>query len=147
LVIVDWGARSGGYCADMTRTFLLRGGSLSRQKEIYGLVLRANRRAVEKAAPGVSASAIDRAAREVIEKAGYGKFFGHAVGHGVGLDVHELPRVSQRSASKVREGMVFTVEPGIYVPGLGGVRIEDMVMVGAGGTTALTTLPRKLEII
>lgn len=147
LVIIDWCARSGGYCSDMTRTFLLRGKGLARKKKIYNIVLKANRSAVRKTASGASTASIDRAARDVIENAGYGECFGHATGHGVGLDVHEMPGISRRRSSRVREGMVFTIEPGIYVPGLGGVRIEDMVAVGARGAVGLTSLPRRLEII
>jgi Xaa-Pro aminopeptidase len=147
LLIVDWGARFGGYCADMTRTFLLKGKVLSRKKEIYNIVLNANRSAIERVKARASTASIDKSARDVIKKAGYGEFFGHATGHGVGLEVHERPSISRRLSTKVREGMVFTVEPGIYVPGLGGVRIEDMVAVGARGAVRLTSLPRRLEII
>jgi Xaa-Pro aminopeptidase len=131
----------------MTRTFLLRGKGLERKKEIYSVVLRANRKAVAAVRPKVRASSIDRAARDVIKKAGYGEFFGHATGHGVGLNVHEMPSISSRGSGNLREGMVFTVEPGVYVPGLGGVRIEDMVSVEAGGGREITSLPRRLEII
>jgi len=147
LVTFDWGARWGGYCADMTRTVLLRGKDLARKKEIYSLVLAANRKAVKAAKSGIKASAIDSAARDVIKKAGYGECFGHATGHGVGLDVHEMPGISTRGTVTLRAGMVFTVEPGVYVPGLGGVRIEDMVSVEAGGAREITSLPRRLEII
>ncbi len=131
----------------MTRTLLVGGKRLSRQKEIYGIVFKANRRAVKESAVGASTASIDKAARDVIRNAGYGECFGHAVGHGVGLEVHELPSISRRQKLSIRRGMVFTVEPGIYVPGLGGVRIEDMVTAGAGGTTVLTSLPRRLEVI
>lgn len=147
LVVVDWGAKHGGYCADMTRTFLLKGKDLYRKKEIYNIVLKANRKAVESVKAGASTASIDKSARDVIKKAGYGEFFGHSTGHGVGLEVHERPSISRRRSTTVREGMVFTVEPGIYVPGLGGVRIEDMVAVRAGGVSGLTSLPRRLEII
>jgi Xaa-Pro aminopeptidase len=147
LVIVDWGARLGGYCSDMTRTVLLRGKGLAEKKEIYSLVLKANRKAVKAARPKAKAASIDRAARDIIRRAGYGECFGHATGHGVGLDVHERPSISARSGDTLSEGMVFTVEPGIYVAGLGGVRIEDMVAVGAKGAKELTSLPRRLEII
>ncbi|MGD2080274.1 MAG: Xaa-Pro peptidase family protein [Nitrospirota bacterium] len=147
LVIVDWGARLGGYCSDMTRSFLLKGRGLAEKKAIYSLVLDANRRAVEKARAGEDTASIDRAARDVIKRAGYGECFGHATGHGVGLDVHERPGISWRRSTRVREGMVFTVEPGIYVPGLGGVRIEDLIAVGPRGKRVLTTLSRKMETI
>jgi Xaa-Pro aminopeptidase len=147
LVIVDWGARVGGYCSDMTRTFLLKGKGLSKKRKMYNLVLGANRKAAGSAKPGIKAVSIDKTARDVIKKAGYGEYFGHATGHGVGLDVHERPSISARGGDTMREGMVFTVEPGVYVPGLGGVRIEDMVEVGPRGARGLTSLPRRLEII
>ncbi len=147
LVIVDWGARVGGYCSDMTRTFLLKGKGLSKKKNIYNVVLRANRRAAGEAKAGMKTASIDNVARDVIKKAGYGEYFGHATGHGVGLDVHERPSISARGRETMREGMVFTVEPGVYVPGLGGVRIEDMVEVRPRGARGLTSLPRRLEII
>lgn len=147
LVIVDWGARVGGYCSDITRTFLLKGKGLSKKKNIYDVVLGANRRAAGDAKAGMKAASIDKAARNVIKKAGYGEYFGHATGHGVGLDVHERPSISSRGRDTMREGMVFTVEPGVYVPGLGGVRIEDMVEVRPRGARGLTSLPRRLEII
>jgi Xaa-Pro aminopeptidase len=147
LVIVDWGARWGGYCADMTRTLLLKGKGLARKKEIFSTVLAANRRAVKAVRPSMRVASIDKAARDVIKKAGYGESFGHATGHGVGLDVHEMPSISSRGTGNIREGMVFTVVPGVYVPGLGGVRIEDMVSVEAGGAREITSLPRRLEII
>ena len=90
---------------------------------------------------------VDKTARDVIKKAGYGDYFGHGTGHGVGLDVHELPRISRFGREKIRSGMVFTVEPGIYLPGLGGVRIEDMLLVEKQGCRTLTSLPKKLEIL
>ncbi len=125
----------------------MKGKELSRKKNIYNVVLGANRRSAGYAKSGLKAASIDKAARDVIKKAGYGEYFGHATGHGVGLDVHERPSISMRGVDTVREGMVFTVEPGVYVPGLGGVRIEDMVEVGPRGVRGLTSLPRRLEII
>jgi Xaa-Pro aminopeptidase len=148
LVVIDWGGEAGGYCSDMTRTLLIRGGRRTAGKrEIYALVLEAGRRAVSSVAPGAEAGRLDGAARGVIEKAGYGRHFGHALGHGVGLEVHELPRIARGREGRIREGMVFTIEPGIYVPGLGGVRIEDMVAVGRRGAELLTSLPRGLEAV
>jgi Xaa-Pro aminopeptidase len=147
LVVVDWGGESGGYCSDMTRTLLLRGGNLSKKKEIYSLVLRANMAAVAAAVPGIETRVVDKAARDVIKRAGYDKFFGHGTGHGVGLEVHELPRVTWTKSESIKEGMVFTIEPGIYMEGMGGVRIEDMILVKAKGAELLTGLPRKLEVI
>jgi Xaa-Pro aminopeptidase len=139
----------------MTRTFLMkgpgssrsRGGDLSRKREIYRHVLDANRQAVLMARQGAESRAVDSAARDLIKRAGYGKFFGHGTGHGVGLEVHELPRVTWAKSEALRENMIFTVEPGIYVPGVGGVRIEDMVLVKPEGPEVLTRLPRGLEVI
>jgi Xaa-Pro aminopeptidase len=147
LVVVDWGGESEGYCSDMTRTLLLRGGNISKKREIFNLVLKANRAAVAAVAPDIESRVVDKAARDVIEKAGYGKFFGHGTGHGVGLEVHELPRVTWTRSEPIKEGMVFTIEPGIYIEGMGGVRIEDMVLAKAKGAELLTGLPRKLEVL
>ena len=147
LVVIDWGGESGGYFSDMTRTFLMAGKNISKKKEIYDIVLEANNKAIGAVSDGTHVGIIDRTAREVIKKAGYADFFGHGTGHGVGLDVHELPRISRTGRELVRQGMVFTVEPGIYIPGLGGVRIEDMVVVGKNGRRVLTSLPKGLEII
>jgi len=147
LVIIDWGGEADGYVSDMTRTLLLKGEHISRQKKIYTLVLEANRQAIAHVASGMKAKDIDAAARETIKKAGYGEFFGHGTGHGVGLQVHESPRLSLMRNDVIRMNMVFTIEPGIYVPGLGGVRIEDMVVVGEKKAHVLTSLPKKLEII
>jgi Xaa-Pro aminopeptidase len=137
-VIVDMGVLSDGYCSDETRTFFV-GKASAEQKKIYRVVKDAHDLAMEKAGPGVKASDVDRAARDYIEKSGYGKFFGHGTGHGVGLDIHEAPAVNPRSAETLKEGMVFTIEPGVYVPGLGGVRIEDMALVTKNGVEKLTS--------
>lgn len=151
LVVIDWGGEAGGYFSDMTRTFLLKGGSdVARKKEIYRLVLEANRKGIASVRAGREAREIDNSARDVIKKAGYGKYFGHGLGHGIGRDVHELPRISGKERTIIAPGMVFTIEPGIYIPGLGGVRIEDMVAVTGvreGRKSVLTTLPVELEII
>jgi Xaa-Pro aminopeptidase len=152
-VVIDWGGEAEGYCSDMTRTFLVKGaasagnGDIARKKEIYRQVFRANRKAISIIAPGIGSREVDRAARDLIREAGYAAFFGHGTGHGVGLEVHELPRVTRRKGEKVREGMVFTVEPGIYIEGVGGVRIEDMVLVRPEGPEVLTKLSRSLEVI
>lgn len=147
LVVVDWGGEAEGYFSDMTRTFLMRGGGLAKKREIYETVLRANLAAIRTVQEGVHARAVDRAARDVIQNAGYADFFGHGTGHGVGLHVHELPRISKLGRESVRTGMVFTVEPGIYLPGTGGVRIEDMVLARNKGCRVLTSLPKVLEIL
>ena len=147
LVVVDWGGEAEGYVSDMTRTLLLRGGDMTRKKGIYEAVLKANRDAISSVSPGEQGKIIDGTARESIGNAGYGEYFGHGTGHGVGLEVHELPRITWTKRTVVQEHMVFTVEPGIYLPGLGGVRIEDMVLVRSAGCEVLTTLPKNLEII
>jgi Xaa-Pro aminopeptidase len=148
LLTIDWGAEAGGYFSDMTRTFLVSGGrGTAEKKRIYSLVLEANRRALRKLRAGVRLKDVDSAARGHIAKAGYGEHFGHGLGHGVGLEVHERPRLSPKSRASARPGMVVTVEPGIYVPGLGGVRIEDMALVEVSRARVLTKLPVQLEII
>jgi len=147
LVIIDWGGEADGYCSDMTRTLLIRGQNISKQKELYQIVLGANRKAISSVIPGIASKQIDIAARTFIKNAGYSEMFGHGTGHGVGLQVHELPRISWNKSAPVRENMVFTIEPGIYVPRLGGVRIEDMVVVRKKGGEVLTSLRKELEII
>jgi Xaa-Pro aminopeptidase len=131
----------------MTRTLLIHGPRLSEKKRIYQVVLSAQKKAMATVSEGVKAQAVDKAAREEISREGYGEYFGHSTGHGVGLDVHEYPRVSWTKGEKLTRGMVFTVEPGIYIPGLGGVRIEDMMAVTDSGVSTLTGLSRKPGII
>ncbi len=147
LVVIDWGGEAGGYFSDMTRTLLIRGANTGKKKEIYHIVFEANKKAVSVITPGIDGKKIDNSARYVIKKAGYGEFFGHGTGHGVGLQVHESPHITWNKKESIKEDMVFTIEPGIYVPGLGGVRIEDMVAVGKKGAVLLTKLPRELEVI
>jgi len=143
LVTVDWGARVGGYCSDCTRT--LSTGSLpDRLRELYEVCLAAQTAAVASIRPGMSGVDADRAARDPIEAAGLGNAFGHGLGHGVGLDIHEAPRLSRESTDTLEAGQVVTVEPGIYVEGLGGVRIEDMCVVRADGLESLTSFPKAL---
>lgn len=143
LIVVDLGASSGGYCSDMTRTFST--GSLSaKQREIYGTVQEAQALAVQAVKPGADCASVDRMARDHISAAGYGEAFGHSLGHGVGLEAHEEPVLSSRSKQILKEGMVVTVEPGIYLPRIGGVRIEDTVLVGKKGPISLTRFPRDL---
>jgi Xaa-Pro aminopeptidase len=143
LVVVDMGVVKDGYNSDSTRTYCV-GRATPRQREVHGTVLCAGLSAIEKIRAGVKASAVDRAARARIRKAGYGKYFSHATGHGVGLLVHEGPVLSKDSKDVLEEGMVVTVEPGIYIPGWGGVRIEDMVAVRKDGPELLTSTPREL---
>jgi Xaa-Pro aminopeptidase len=143
-VVIDWGVVFEGYCTDSTRTVAL--GRVPRELiKAHRLVLEAQQRALEKIRPGVKARDVDGAAREVIERAGYGEAFGHGLGHGVGLEVHERPFVGKTSRDVLEEGMIVTNEPGIYLPGAGGVRVEDMVLVTADGAELLTTLPRSLD--
>ena len=147
-VIIDWGGEADGYFSDITRTLLVKGTQVLRKKrEIYQIVLGANKRAISCVASGAQSKKIDNAARYFIQKAGYGEFFGHGTGHGVGIQVHESPRITWNKSSVLKENMVFTIEPGIYVPGLGGVRIEDMVVVKPDGPGILTSISKKLEII
>ena len=146
LVTIDFGAVFQGYHSDETVTVAV-GSPDSRQKDIYGIVKDAHDRAVEAIRPGVSLRELDDKARSYIEAKGYGKFFGHGLGHGVGLEVHERPTVSYRSEGLVEEGMVFTIEPGIYLPGWGGVRIEDTVVVTGDGCLLLTTVPKGLMVL
>lgn len=143
LVVADMGVVFDGYNSDCTRTYCI-GKASGKAREVYKTVLDAQNRAIEKIRPGVSASVVDLAARGCIEKAGYGRFFGHGTGHGVGLDIHEPPVVGPFSKEVLEEGMVITVEPGIYLPGWGGVRIEDMVIVTAGGFEILTKTAKGL---
>ncbi|MBF0343660.1 MAG: aminopeptidase P family protein [Nitrospirae bacterium] len=148
LVVIDWGGESGGYFSDMTRTLLVKGPNIEKQKEIYDVVLTANTSAIEGIRTELTAPQVDAIARQVITDAGHGQRFGHGTGHGVGLEVHEKPRVSAKAPKLlIKDGMVFTVEPGIYIPNLGGVRIEDMVVVSEGKAQRLTTLPRNIEIV
>jgi Xaa-Pro aminopeptidase len=147
LVVFDWGGECDGYFSDMTRTILLKGNNTSRQRALYYDVLKAQERAIKTVSAGTKSSDIDSAARDFIEESGYGDFFGHGTGHGIGLAVHEKPVVSWRSKEVIKEGMVFTVEPGIYLTGFGGVRIEDMVVAGRKKAKLLTSLTKKLKII
>ncbi len=143
LVIADFGARVDGYCSDCTRT--LATGELPRElRTIYELCLEAQLAAVAGIRPGMSGVEADRLARDVIEAGGYGEQFGHGLGHGVGLAVHELPRLSRESTDTLEVGQVITIEPGIYLPGVGGVRIEDLAIVRDDGVELLTPFPKEL---
>ncbi len=143
-ITIDWGARCGFYNSDLTRVFFI-GRIRPLFKKIYEIVLGAQRAAIKTIRPGVSAQEIDKAARDYIHKKGYGKWFTHALGHGLGLEVHEAPRIGQKVNTALKPGMVFTVEPGIYLPGRGGVRIEDDVLVTAGGCKVLSSFTRNLR--
>ncbi len=138
-IVIDMGARVRGYCSDMTRTVFL-GKPADRVKEIYRIVRAAQETAQQAVAPGKSGREIDAVARGIIARAGYGQYFVHGLGHGVGLQVHEAPVLSPRSRRHLRAGMIATVEPGIYVPDLGGVRLENMVLVQESGNRVLNKL-------
>jgi Xaa-Pro aminopeptidase len=144
-VLVDWGARNtSGYHSDLTR-MIVTGTISPKLEKLYRVVLQAQRRGIEAVRPGVLGGEVDAASREVIRQAGWGKNFGHGLGHGIGLEIHEGPRVSQNSKTELKPGMVVTVEPGVYLPGWGGIRIEDDVLVTRTGHEVLTSLPRDLE--
>ena len=144
VVLIDWGVRVGGYSSDLTRT-LLPPRMPRRTREIYHVVAAARRAAIERIRPRARLSAPDTAARRVIEAAGHGERFTHSLGHGIGLDVHEQPRLSSRAEGAMRAGMVLTVEPGIYLPGRLGVRIEDDVLVTPAGCEVLSRLPTRAQ--
>ncbi len=141
LVTVDFGCRLNGYHSDETVTLAV--GEVSpRLREMHDVVLEAHDRAIDSVRPGAALRDIDAAARKYITDCGFGDYFGHGTGHGLGLEVHESPSVSPRADEEAREGMVFTIEPGIYIPDVGGVRIEDTVLVTAGGCRRLTRIPK-----
>jgi Xaa-Pro aminopeptidase len=143
LLLLDFGARVDGYCSDVTRTFAI-GKASDEQREVYEVVRQANERAVRAIRPGMSGRDADGVARGYIQDRGFGELFGHSLGHGIGLEVHEAPRLAKTAESPLVEGAVVTVEPGIYRPGWGGVRIEDDVHLGAGGARVLTRFTREL---
>ena len=142
-VLIDWGARGKLYHSDLTRVLVT--GKLSPQLEqVYGVVLKAQQAAIAQIRPGAVMKEVDAVARSVIDDAGFGEAFGHSLGHGIGLAVHELPRLAPDQDRKLAAGMVVTVEPGIYLQGWGGVRIEDDVLVTSDGYEILTSLPKEL---
>lgn len=142
-VILDFGATYEGYHSDMTRTVVM-GRASKKQKEIYELVLQAQMQATQAIAPGITGKEVDRVARDWIASQGYGEYFEHATGHGIGLEVHEAPLLRRTSEDVLKAGMVVTVEPGIYLPDMGGVRIEDDVLVTETGQEVLTKAPKHL---
>jgi len=148
LVTIDWGARLDGYCSDCTRTYATGEGISERAREVYELVLEAQRTGAQAVKAGPTGREVDAAAREVIERAGYGEQFGHGLGHGVGLNVHEAPRLSRvESEQPLQPGNVVTVEPGIYLPGELGVRIEDLLVVRESGQEVLNGLEKALTVV
>jgi Xaa-Pro aminopeptidase len=154
LVVLDFGGVYGGYCVDLTRTVAV-GQPDAEMQRVYGAVLEAQKAAIQAIGPGVRASAIDGAAREALARHGLAEAFGHSTGHGLGVEIHETPRIGPRregeagaqsaSDDAIEPGMVFTVEPGAYLPGWGGVRIEDDVLVTSQGAEVLTRVPTQLH--
>jgi Xaa-Pro aminopeptidase len=146
LCVVDWGAQLDGYASDCTRTYAT-GDIDPRDAEVYALVLAAQEAALAAVRPGPTGREVDAVARSIIDAAGHAEHFGHGLGHGVGLDVHEGPRLSKQGETALAAGMVVTVEPGVYVPGAVGVRIEDLVIVTDDGAEVVSSLPKDLQFI
>jgi Xaa-Pro aminopeptidase len=142
--LVDWGANSGLYLSDLTR-MVVTGRISPKFRKLYGVVLQAQLAAIDAIRPGKTGEQIDSVARKIIQRAGLGKAFGHGLGHGTGLEIHEAPRMAIGQKTKLRPGMIVTVEPGVYLPGWGGVRIEDDVLVTRTGHEVLTDVPKQLE--
>ncbi|MDZ7615799.1 MAG: Xaa-Pro peptidase family protein [Patescibacteria group bacterium] len=143
-VLMDWGARVDLYVSDLTRV-VIPGKLSAKLRRVYSVVLEAQRKAIEAIRPGVAAKDVDAVARGIIADAGYGRRFGHGLGHGIGLEVHEAPRLAATSETVLQAGMVVTVEPGVYLPGWGGVRIEDDVLVTRTGCEVLSSAAKQLE--
>jgi Xaa-Pro aminopeptidase len=146
LVVVDWGAQLDGYASDCTRTYAT-GDIDPRDGQVYELVLHAQEAALAAVRPGPTGREVDAVARSIIDAAGHAEHFGHGLGHGVGLDVHEGPRLSKQGETALAAGMVVTVEPGVYVPGAVGVRIEDLVIVTDDGAEVVSSLPKELQFV
>jgi Xaa-Pro aminopeptidase len=146
LILIDFGSGFQGYHSDQTRTVVC-GRPSPRQEKVYQVVKDAHDKAIEKVSPGIAIQEVDAAARDHIRNQGYGEYFGHGTGHGIGLAVHEDPVVNGENKGALQEGMVFTIEPGIYIPNWGGVRIEDMIRVTSHGAEVLTYLPIALRVI
>ncbi len=145
-VLIDWGATGKPYKSDLTRV-LVTGKVTSKFEKMYRIVLKAQERGIAAIRPGVEVSLVDAEARSVIEEAGFGRFFTHGLGHGLGMDIHEDPRIRKGAENKLQAGMVITVEPGIYLPDWGGVRIEDDVLVTPDGCEVLTHVPKSLDSV
>src|SRR4051794_35504235 len=146
LVVVDWGAQLDGYASDCTRTYAT-GDIDPRDGQVYEVVLQAQGAALAAVRPGPKGREVDAVARSIIDAAGHAEHFGHGLGHGVGLDVHEGPRLSKQGETALATGMVVTVEPGVYVPGAVGVRIEDLVIVTDDGAEVVSSLPKEMQFV
>lgn len=146
-LLLDMGVFKDGYCSDITRTFIMGEGT-AEQERIYEAVRSANQKAIESVQVGMPLSTIDRAARDHIEACGYGPYFNHRIGHGLGLEIHEEPSIHGENAGLIQPGLLFTIEPGIYLPELGGVRIEDdLYITESGEVQVLTTFSKELKRI
>jgi Xaa-Pro dipeptidase len=145
-VLFDLGVVYKGYCSDITRTVAFQSVSEEQQK-IYDVVLQAQQASLNMSKPGTRIGDIDIVARDIITDAGYGAYFLHRIGHGLGIEVHEYPSMSHNNDEQAEQGMVYTIEPGIYVPNVGGVRIEDDVLITADGYEALTQFPKELLVV
>lgn len=147
IVLLDFGCVLDSYCSDLTRTFVSGSIPAAWFEGIYAVTLEAQLAALDALRPGVRGCEVDRVARDIIDAAGYGDYFGHGLGHGVGLEIHEAPRLNRLSETILEPGMIVTVEPGIYLPGQGGVRIEDIVAVTDTGCEVLSKTPKELKVI
>ncbi len=143
-VLVDWGVNSGLYMSDLTR-IIVTGRISPKLRKVYGVVLQAQLAAIDAIRPGMTGEQVDEVARKIIKKAGFGSAFGHGLGHGTGLEIHEAPRLAVGQKTKLEPGMIVTVEPGVYLPGWGGVRIEDDVLVTRTGHEVLSDVPKQLS--
>ncbi|MDO3409527.1 Xaa-Pro peptidase family protein [Saccharibacillus sp. CPCC 101409] len=145
-ITFDFGALLNGYCSDVTRTVVL-GEASGKHREVYGIVLEAQLNALDKIRPGMTGREADALTRDIIVSYGYGDNYGHSTGHGLGMEVHESPRLSKLSDDILKPGMVVTVEPGIYIPGFGGVRIEDDIVITETGIEIITSSPKELTLL
>jgi Xaa-Pro aminopeptidase len=146
LIVVDMGATQDGYCSDMTRMLHL-GRPNAKTKRVYGAVLEAQLAAIDAVKSGASTAHVDRAARRVLKGYGLDRAFVHSTGHGLGLEIHEAPRIGRRDKNRLQAGMAITIEPGVYLEGFGGVRIEDTVVVTEGGCEILTPTSKELRVV
>ncbi len=146
-VLVDFGCRLGGYCSDLTRTYCFGRIPGAWFERVYEVVLTSQAAALKAAKPGMTCRELDAVARSIIQDAGYGERFGHGLGHGVGIEIHEAPRVNAEGDTVLAPGMVVTLEPGIYLPGQGGIRIEDVIVITDSGCEALSATPKELKIL